>query len=139
LETLIRKAGTLYRWPLFDRPDLPHWHDGRTVLLGDAAHPTLPFMAQGAAMAIEDSHVLAELCRDVGPSKAVAGLHKLRSKRTGRIRNASRANMKTFHRATALSRVATYGPMWVAGHVLPDMVRARQDWIYGHDVTSQGG
>jgi 2-polyprenyl-6-methoxyphenol hydroxylase-like FAD-dependent oxidoreductase len=49
-----------YKWALHDRDPLPNWAKGRVALLGDAAHPMLPFLAQGAAMAIEDSFVLAE-------------------------------------------------------------------------------
>ena len=56
---LLGEADTLYRWALFDRAPLPRWVDGRVALLGDAAHPMLPFMAQGAAMAVEDAWVVA--------------------------------------------------------------------------------
>ena len=51
--------GELYKWGLFDRPPLERWTQGRATLLGDAAHPMTPFLAQGAAMAIEDGLILA--------------------------------------------------------------------------------
>ena len=47
------------KWGLFDRDPMPTWTRGRITLLGDAAHPMLPFLSQGAAMAIEDAFVLA--------------------------------------------------------------------------------
>ena len=56
---LLAVAGRFDHHGLFDRPALPAWHRGRVVLLGDAAHPLLPFIAQGAAQAIEDADVLA--------------------------------------------------------------------------------
>ncbi|CAN0106005.1 unnamed protein product, partial [Chrysoparadoxa australica] len=52
---IIEQSDALFRWALFDRTPLKTWTDGRVVLLGDAAHPMLPFMAQGAAMAVEDA------------------------------------------------------------------------------------
>ncbi|WP_300392614.1 FAD-dependent monooxygenase [Henriciella sp.] len=134
---IIDKADTHFRWALFGRNPLPRWHEGAVALLGDACHPMLPFMAQGAAMAIEDGWVLA---REVGQAATVeAGLARyaaLRWSRATRVQNASRANMTTFHRRNPLMRLATYGPMWIAGQTLPGFVRSRQDWIYGHDVTA---
>ena len=50
-----------FKWGLFDRPPLPQWTKGRATLLGDAGHPMTPFLAQGAAMAIEDAMVFARV------------------------------------------------------------------------------
>ena len=134
---LIDKADAHFRWALFDRAPLTRWHDGAVALLGDACHPMLPFMAQGAAMAIEDAWVLA---REVSSARTVeSGLGRyeaIRRPRTSRVQAASRGNMGTFHRKSAFARLATYGPMWIAGEALPGFVRSRQDWIYGHDVTA---
>lgn len=133
---LINQADTHYRWALHDRDPLPRWHDGAVCLLGDACHPMLPFMAQGAVMAIEDAWVLAS-CLDTADDipSGLKHYEMVRKPRASRMQAASRANMKTFHRTTGLGRLGTYGPMWLAGHVLPGFVRSRQDWIYGHDVT----
>ena len=57
--TLLAAVEETWLWGLFDHPPLPDWVDGRVALLGDACHPTLPFLAQGAAMALEDAWVLA--------------------------------------------------------------------------------
>ncbi|MDC0148045.1 FAD-dependent monooxygenase [Alphaproteobacteria bacterium] len=139
--TLIEQADTLHRWALFDRAPLASWVQGRVALLGDAAHPMLPFMAQGAAMAVEDAWVLASTLRDVaGQSGDVhAALRAYEAKRQARAsaaQAASRANAKTFHQANFLGQLKTYGPMWLGGKLAPKQVRGRLDWLYRHDVTT---
>jgi salicylate hydroxylase len=58
---LFAKAENIFKWGLFDRDPMPTWSVGRITLLGDAAHPMLPFLSQGAAMAIEDGYVLGRV------------------------------------------------------------------------------
>jgi salicylate hydroxylase len=58
---MFRHVEHVYKWGIYDRDPLPHWTSGRVTLLGDAAHPTMPTLAQGANMAIEDGYVLAHL------------------------------------------------------------------------------
>ena len=133
---LLGEADTLYRWALFDRAPLPRWVDGRVAVLGDAAHPMLPFMAQGAAMAVEDAWVVArEVTQKISPARGLEAYQHLRQTRASRVQAASRANAKTFHKRTRLGQLATYGPMWLAGKFAPMAVHKRQDPIYGHDVT----
>ena len=134
---LIEAADSHYRWALFDRKPLSRWSEGPVALLGDACHPTLPFLAQGAAMAIEDAFVLARECHRLASDipAALLAYHRKRIARTTRVQAGSRANMKTFHRRFAPMRLATYGPMWMAGRMSPGFVRSRLDWLYGHDVT----
>lgn len=89
---------SLFKWALFDRAPMSQWGIGRVTLLGDACHPTLPFMAQGAAMAIEDAAVLAG-CLDKG-GEIDASLRRyedLRRQRTARIQTGSRRNATVFH------------------------------------------
>jgi len=128
----------LFRWALFDRAPLCHWTDKRVALLGDSAHPMLPFMAQGAAMAIEDAYILArEISKKVPVSEALSAYQSARYSRTSRVQYASRQNMEIFHRRTAVSKLATYGPMWLAGKLAPAIIRKRLGWIYGEDVTAR--
>ncbi len=89
---------TLFKWALFDREPMPGWGCGRVSLLGDACHPTLPFMAQGAAMSIEDGAVLA-MCLDKIDcvSQALMKYEALRMARTTSIQTGSRRNAKLFH------------------------------------------
>ncbi|MDW3098786.1 MAG: FAD-dependent monooxygenase [Alphaproteobacteria bacterium] len=136
---LIEQADAHFRWALFDRAPLKQWSDGRATLMGDAAHPTLPFMAQGAVMAIEDAFVLAKACSDTPTDipSALEQVYASRIKRTSGVQLGSRANAATFHKPTAAAQFATYGPMWLAGRIAPNIVRARQDWLYSEDVTAR--
>ena len=100
IQTLIDNTdrSSLHKWALHDRAPMARWGEGAVTLLGDACHPTLPFMAQGAAMAIEDAAVLAGC---LAAADAVpAGLQRyedLRRKRTARIQSGSRRNAQLFH------------------------------------------
>ena len=132
---MLGEAEALYRWALFDRAPLPQWVDGRVGLLGDAAHPMLPFMAQGAAMAVEDAWVVArEVTQKPSPARGLEAYQHLRQTRTGRVQAGSRANAKTFHKRTWAGQLATYGPMWLAGKFAPNAMHKRQDPLYGYDV-----
>ena len=133
---LLGEANELYRWALFDRAPLPRWVDGRVAILGDAAHPMLPFMAQGAAMAVEDAWVLArEVTQKSSLARGLEAYQHLRQARVGQVQAGSRANAKIFHKSTWAGQLATYGPMWLAGKFAPMAVHRRQDPIYGYDVT----
>jgi salicylate hydroxylase len=88
-------AATLMRSALYDRDPLPRWGEGRISLLGDACHPMLPFMAQGAGMAIEDAVVLARCLAGVpgdGVGEALARYATTRLARTSAVQGGSRAN-----------------------------------------------
>ncbi len=127
----------LYRWALFDRPPSRQWCDGRVALLGDAIHPMLPFLAQGAAMAVEDSWALFDALSEGSLSvpQALLSYQHSRLPRASRVQAASKANMKTFHKRGAVSQALTYGPMWLAGKLAVGYLRTRLDWLYNYDVT----
>ena len=139
LQNMIEQSDAHYRWALFDRQPLNQWSDGRAVLLGDACHPTLPFQAQGAVMAIEDAYLLAKLAAEAPKnlSAALATYFETRQPRTSQVQAASRANAKLFHRRTPLSRALTYGPMWLASKIAPGVIRSRQDPFYAYDVREE--
>lgn len=131
ITTIIEQTDSHYRWALYDRAPLKQWTDGRVVLLGDACHPMLPFLAQGAAMAIEDGWVLADqLQNQTNTVEALTRYAQIRQPRTARVQNESRANMKRFHMFDT-----AYAPLKLAARLKPDALHARQDWLYGHDVT----
>jgi salicylate hydroxylase len=136
VRTLIEQADDLFLWALRDRAPLSRWHEGPVALLGDAAHPMLPFLAQGASMAIEDAWVLAGCLRQAGDASGLARYERLRKPRASRVQAASADNMGVFHRRSPLARLATYGPAWIAGRVAPGLLRGMQDWIYTHDVLA---
>jgi salicylate hydroxylase len=124
----VREA---YLWGLFDRPSAPKWTDGPACLLGDAGHPMLPFMAQGAAMAIEDAWVLAaEVARGGPVAAALARYEARRRPRTTAVQAQAGANASLFHgRGLAPLKLA-------AARALPGLARARMDAVYGVDVTA---
>tara|TARA_Y100001970_G_C14255873_1_gene875322 strand:- start:6121 stop:7305 length:1185 start_codon:yes stop_codon:yes gene_type:complete len=87
-----------YRWALYRRPTIENWSSNRVTILGDAAHATLPYLAQGAAMAIEDGAVLTRALQQDGDiTKALKLYQRNRGTRTARVVNASDANRKLFH------------------------------------------
>ncbi len=89
---------SLYKWALYDRPPMPQWSRGAVTLLGDACHPTLPFQAQGAAMAIEDAAVLANCLANNGDIEAALQRYsRLRQGRTAAVQMGSRRNARVFH------------------------------------------
>lgn len=99
IHEILRGADRIFKWALFDRPPLPHWTRRRVTLLGDACHPMLPYMAQGAAQAIEDGACLAR-CLAEGSADIEAVLRRyetIRLPRTSRVQAMARRNSKTFH------------------------------------------
>ena len=116
-----------YKWALFDRPPMARWSDGCVTLLGDACHPTLPFMAQGAAMAIEDGAVLARCVAGAGDIRqGLARYESLRRARTAGVQVGSRRNAKVFHLA---------GPSaWLRNRVVGRASGSAMRKLYGYDA-----
>lgn len=132
----LDRIGEVHLWGLFRHPVARRWHGGRAVLLGDAAHPTLPFLAQGANMALEDAWVLADcLARHDPPEAAFAAYQQARSARCARIVAASAANARAYHLASPLREIAHLG-LRIGGRIAPQAALRRFDWIYGLDVTA---
>ena len=99
-----------FKWALFDREPMQDWSRGRVTLLGDACHPTLPFMAQGAAMAIEDGAVLSAcLAQSTDVTAALLRYQALRRNRTAGIQRGSRRNAKVFHMRAPFSWARDFG------------------------------
>src|SRR6201999_4546264 len=95
-----------FKWGLFDRDPMAQWAQGRTTLLGDAAHPMLPFLSQGAAMAIEDGYVLADALAAGGTVPDALRLYQaLRLPRTSRVQLESRKRGETYHKAHPLRQL----------------------------------
>ena len=137
---ILETADKHYRWALFDRAPLDKWFNKRVVLMGDACHPMLPFLAQGAAMAIEDAWVLADKLDKASKEansieKYLQSYQLTRRARTIKVQKEASANMSRFHLRSPLTQLAAYGPLWMAGKAFPNAFHARQDWLYGFDVT----
>jgi salicylate hydroxylase len=122
-------------WGLFLHPVAALWHGGGAVILGDAAHPTLPFLAQGANLALEDAWVLADmLAGHDTPGAAFAAFQAARVERVTRAIDAARANARNYH-LTGVRRVVGHAGLRVLGAVAPGAMLGRFDWLYGLDVT----
>ena len=95
VRTVLDACPEVHKWALFERDPLPRWSTARVTLLGDACHPMTPYMAQGAATAIEDAAVLSRCLRDVTQDTLAAALQRYeasRKPRTARIQQISRLN-----------------------------------------------
>lgn len=132
LRQLADAASTWQVWSLFDRKPAA-MAKGRIALLGDAAHPVLPFLAQGASLAIEDAGVLARLlaehlARDgaAGVSPAMAAYAAARAQRVARVQEASRENGRNFH----LGWPWSIGRDLVLRRLGPEGMRNRYGWLY---------
>lgn len=119
-------------WGLFRHEVAARWQDGSRAILGDAAHPTLPFLAQGACMAIEDAWVLAA-CLDADPDqpRALARYQTLRHDRCSRIVAAATANARNYH-LSGPKRLAGHMALRLANRLAPRAVFERFAWVYDH-------
>lgn len=124
-------------WGLFRHPVAARWHDGgRVAILGDAAHPTLPFLAQGANMALEDAWSLAAaLARGTDAAAVLAAWQAARLPRVRRIVEAANRNARAYHLRGPARAVAHLG-LRLGGALAPGLALSRFDWVYGHDVTA---
>jgi salicylate hydroxylase len=128
---VVTAAESVIRWQLFDRDIAERYSTDRVVLIGDAAHPMLPYLSQGASQALEDAVVLADCLgdcaqRDLG--RAVRRYEELRKPRTAEIHRRSRVRGEAFHladgvrqreRDAVLRRTQNLGQL---------------DWLYGYDA-----
>ncbi len=105
---LLAACPQVHKWALFEREPLPRWGEGPVVLLGDACHPMTPYMAQGAANALEDAAVLSRCLADLGDvADAFRRYEATRLERTARVQLTSRQN--TWGKAQV-------DPGWVYGY-----------------------
>lgn len=125
----------VWLWGLFRHPVAERWHKGHTVILGDAAHPTLPFMAQGANLALEDAFVLAR-CLGAGTDigSALARYQEIRHARVAKVVAAANRNARNYHLRTPLAQIAHLALRFSA-KIAPDAPLRKFSWIYDHDVT----
>lgn len=135
-QTMLRAVQEVHLWGLFRHPVAPVWQAGQVALLGDAAHPTLPFMAQGASMALEDGWVLADcLCAAGSLDERLARYQAIREGRVRRVVEAARRNAWKYHLSFGPLRWAAHTALRAGGALAPERMMRRFDWLYGHDVT----
>ena len=110
VQAILRACPDVHKWALLERDPLPRWTEERVTLLGDACHPMTPYMAQGAASALEDAAVLSRCLADVdadGVARALRRFEATRKPRTSEIQGSSRKN--TWMRKET-------DPTWVYGY-----------------------
>jgi salicylate hydroxylase len=136
VHALIDNIDVHYRWALMSRAPIARWSSGRIVLLGDAAHPTLPFMAQGAVMAIEDAIILARAFAECGDddATAIAAYEAARVDRANRCVSLADRNRKIFHDDRLIDREDAR--RYVATQWSEDKVRERYDWLFRYDAVT---
>jgi salicylate hydroxylase len=136
VQELIRNIPIPYKWALMVRPPMERWTVGRVTLLGDACHSMVPFLAQGAVMAIEDGFILSRaLTEEEGdvPSRLLR-YENARRERTRRAVEGSADNINRFHNRELAdpARARAYVEReWAGGNVA-----ARYEWLFTYDVTT---
>lgn len=133
---LIAEITQCYLWGLFDHPPLKTWVTGRLALLGDAAHPMLPYMAQGASQAIEDAWALAA-CLDpkADVAEGLRAYDHARRARASRVQALSFGNSGIYHLRNPVMRRALQFGMRASSRLTPRLISSRYDWIYRYDIT----
>ncbi|MEH2553769.1 salicylate hydroxylase [Bradyrhizobium algeriense] len=134
LET-INQLDTAYKWALCGREPLKHYAYGKICLIGDAAHPTLPFLAQGAVMALEDAIVLGRcFVKYPSPEHAFKRFEELRVERTSSMVRGASENASRFHSAELAD--PKMAENYVAREWQPERVKKRYDWLFEYDVNT---
>jgi salicylate hydroxylase len=132
---LLARVGEVFLWGLFRHPVAGRWHGPGLALVGDAAHPTLPFLGQGANLALEDAWVLAARLAEAAPAEALAAWQAQRRPRVARAIAAAEANARNYH-LRGLPRWAAHKALRIGRVVAPSAALRRFDWLYRHDVTA---
>ncbi|MEL7026227.1 MAG: FAD-dependent monooxygenase [Pseudomonadota bacterium] len=128
----LAQIDKLYLWGLFTRPVAQTWQDGRVILVGDAAHSTLPYLAQGANLALEDAVVLARALKS-GDLPAYQDARKMRAQR---VVAAAAANAWKFHLANGLVRQTAFAGLRIREMVRPNAAGRSFGWIWDYDPAT---
>ena len=127
---LLDRVDRVHLWGLVDHGATSRWRRGGVTLIGDAAHPTLPFLAQGANLALEDAWTLAARFPDV------AGWEKARRPRVARALREAAANARNYHLGGA-KRTVAHMALRAVGAVAPGAMMRRYRWLYDHDPVKR--
>lgn len=135
---MLARVDKVGLWGLFRHPVAPNWTAENTAILGDAAHPTLPFMAQGAVMAMEDAWVLADaLDKADDTASGLAAYQSRRIDRATRVIDSASGNAWKYHLSFPPVRFGAHLGLRAVSRLAPKRLLQQFDWIYRHDVTQQ--
>ena len=134
IQAFIRAIDTPYKWALMVRAPLERWTIGRVTLLGDAAHSMLPFLAQGAIMAIEDGYVLARCISGFPVETALQRYEAARRERTRRTVEGSAANIYRFHNPALAD--PEQGRKFIDREWQSQRIADRYEWLFRYDATA---
>lgn len=131
---LIEQAPTSDLWGFFEQRNLPCWHKGHQVLIGDAAHAMLPNLAQGAAQGMEDAMVLAQFLAGVERpddiQAALARFYEKRHSRVKRVQDGARWNLNFFHQQAGPLTAFRDSLMRLAGPLTTGLIGRKYHWLY---------
>ncbi|MBO0714418.1 MAG: FAD-dependent monooxygenase [Acidimicrobiales bacterium] len=138
LERLFSVGDTWYKWALYDRDPIPRWTEERATLLGDAAHPMLPYLGQGACQAMEDGCVLAAVLDAMGdePAAALRRYEELRRPRASRVVITSRERGEDNHLVSRWDAWRRDARIAVRKRFSADRSGRNDGWIAAYDPSS---
>lgn len=129
----VARTQEVFRWALHLHPVAPSWHRDGVALLGDAAHPTLPFLAQGACLALEDAWVLAAMLdRHDDYTHGLAAYETARATRAWKVVGAAQANAWRFHLGGPMRHAAQLALRLAGRWIAPDV-----GWVHGYDAPQR--
>ena len=136
VHAMIRSIPAPFKWALMSRLPLERWTVGCVTLLGDACHPTLPFLAQGAVMAIEDGYVVARALKEYGADVRLAleRYESARRDRTARMVRGFADNTQRFHNRRLAEQAEA--ERYIAQEWAEERVSDRYEWLFRYDVTT---
>lgn len=139
VRAMLARVDSVQQWGLFRHPVAARWHDDTFALLGDAAHPTLPFLAQGACMALEDAWGLVRgLDGAADVASGLAAYQELRAARATRVIEAASGNAWKYHLSFPPLRGVAHLALRLGGALAPDRMVRQFDWLYDYDITDEG-